>query len=59
VPGIHPKLPDGAQDEVGTLYEHAEEHRVDLNLYIKGEGGDEDEEQQVGPAEETQEEKPA
>jgi succinate dehydrogenase / fumarate reductase iron-sulfur subunit len=56
VPGVHPKLPDGAQEEVAKVYEHAEGHRVDLNLYIKGEEG---EEQQVGSAEETQEEKPA
>ncbi len=43
IPGIHPKLPDGAQDEVKAIYEHAEEHREELNLYIKGEGGEEDE----------------
>ncbi|MEK6276602.1 MAG: 2Fe-2S iron-sulfur cluster-binding protein [Actinomycetota bacterium] len=43
IPGVHHKLPDGAQDEVQQIYEHAEEHRTELNLYIKGEGGDEDE----------------
>jgi hypothetical protein len=37
IPGIHPKLPDGAQDEVKAIYEHAEEHREEFNLYIKGE----------------------
>ena len=37
IPGVHPKLPDGAQDEVKAIYEHAEEHREELNLYIKGE----------------------
>ncbi len=42
IPGVHPKLPDGAQDEVEAIYEHAEEHRTELNLYIKGEEGDED-----------------
>lgn len=36
IPGIHPKLPDGAQDHVERLYEHAEEHRTQLNLYITG-----------------------
>jgi succinate dehydrogenase / fumarate reductase iron-sulfur subunit len=43
IPGIHPKLPDGAQDDVEEIYEHAEEHGIELNLYIKGEGGEEDE----------------
>jgi succinate dehydrogenase / fumarate reductase iron-sulfur subunit len=42
IPGVHEKLPDGAQDEVKAIYEHAEEHRTELNLYIKGEGGDEE-----------------
>jgi succinate dehydrogenase / fumarate reductase, iron-sulfur subunit len=36
IPGIHPKLPDGAQDQVQRIYEHAEEHRTQLNLYITG-----------------------
>jgi succinate dehydrogenase / fumarate reductase, iron-sulfur subunit len=42
IPGIHPKLPDGAQDEVKEIYEHAEEHQIELNLYIKGEEADEE-----------------
>ncbi len=37
IPGIHPKLPDGAQDEVKAIYKHAEEHREEFNLYIHGE----------------------
>ena len=37
IPGVHPKLPDGAQDEVKAIYEHAEEHREEFNIYIKGE----------------------
>ncbi len=37
IPGIHPKLPDGAQDEVREIYEHAEEHREEFNIYITGE----------------------
>jgi hypothetical protein len=41
IPGIHPKLPDGAQDEVKAIYKHTEEHREEFNLYIKGEEGDE------------------
>jgi len=37
IPGIHPKLPDDSQDHVKRIYEHAEEHRTELNLYIAGE----------------------
>jgi succinate dehydrogenase / fumarate reductase, iron-sulfur subunit len=37
IPGIHPKLPDGAQDEVQEIYSHSEEHREEFNIYIKGE----------------------
>jgi succinate dehydrogenase / fumarate reductase, iron-sulfur subunit len=37
IPGVHPKLPDGAQDEVKAIYAHAREHSEELNLYIKGE----------------------
>src|SRR3954470_17108764 len=36
IPGVHPKLPDGAQDEVKAIYEHAEDHHVEINLYIQG-----------------------
>jgi succinate dehydrogenase / fumarate reductase iron-sulfur subunit len=43
IPGVHPQLPDGAQDEVQEIFAHAEEHSEELNLYIKGEGGEEDE----------------
>src|SRR5690606_7909054 len=41
IPGIPPKLPDGAQDEVKEIYAHAREHNEEFNLYIKGEEGDE------------------
>jgi len=37
IPGLHSKLPDGAQDEVRAIYEHAEEHQVEVNLYVQGE----------------------
>jgi len=40
IPGAHHKLPGGAQDEVKAIYEHAEEHNEEFNLYIKGEEGD-------------------
>ena len=40
IPGVHHKLPGGAQDEVKAIYEHAEEHREEFNLYIKGEEGE-------------------
>jgi succinate dehydrogenase iron-sulfur subunit len=42
IPGIHPKLPDGAQEAVEEIYEHAEQHHEELNLYIKGEEPDEE-----------------
>ncbi len=37
IPGIHPKLPGGAQDEVKAIYKHAEQHREEFNIYIHGE----------------------
>ncbi len=37
IPGVHPKLPGGAQDEVKAIYKHAEEHREEFNIYIYGE----------------------
>ena len=36
IPGVHPKLPDGAQENVKKIYERAEDSRVQLNLYITG-----------------------
>jgi succinate dehydrogenase / fumarate reductase, iron-sulfur subunit len=36
----HHKLPGGAQDEVKAIVKHAEEHREEFNLYIKGEDED-------------------
>jgi succinate dehydrogenase / fumarate reductase, iron-sulfur subunit len=42
IPGIHEKLPGDAQDHVQKIYAHAEEHKIELNLYIKGEEADED-----------------
>jgi succinate dehydrogenase / fumarate reductase iron-sulfur subunit len=42
IPGVHAKLPDGAQDEVKTIYQHAERHHEELNLYIKGDEPDEE-----------------
>lgn len=42
IPGIHHKLPGGAQDEVKAIYKHAEKHNEEFNLYIKGEEGDEE-----------------
>ena len=37
IPGVHPKLPGDAQEEVKAIYAHAEEHREEFNLYIRGE----------------------
>jgi succinate dehydrogenase / fumarate reductase iron-sulfur subunit len=38
IPGVHPKLPD--QADVKAIYAHAEEHGEELNLYIRGEEGE-------------------
>jgi succinate dehydrogenase / fumarate reductase iron-sulfur subunit len=55
IPGVHAKLPEGGQDHVKRIYEHAEEHREEFNLYIKGEGGDEEtEEPSAKPGAETE-----
>ena len=42
IPGVHHKLPGDAQDHVKRIYERAEESRIQLNLYVIGEGGEED-----------------
>jgi succinate dehydrogenase iron-sulfur subunit len=42
IPGVHHKLPGDAQGHVKEIYERAEESRIQLNLYIIGEGGEED-----------------
>jgi succinate dehydrogenase / fumarate reductase, iron-sulfur subunit len=41
IPGVHAKLPGDAQHHVKRIYAHAEDHQVELNLYIRGEEGDE------------------
>ncbi|HET9119777.1 MAG TPA: succinate dehydrogenase/fumarate reductase iron-sulfur subunit [Solirubrobacterales bacterium] len=43
IPGVHHKLPGDAQEHVKRIYAHAEEHQVELNLYIRGEEADDDE----------------
>jgi succinate dehydrogenase / fumarate reductase, iron-sulfur subunit len=42
IPGVHHKLPGDAQDHVKRIYSHTEEHSTELNLYIIGEGGEEE-----------------
>jgi succinate dehydrogenase / fumarate reductase iron-sulfur subunit len=42
IPGVHPKLPGDAQDHVKRIYAHAEDHQVELNLYIRGEEADQE-----------------
>ena len=37
IPGVHPKLPGDAQQHVREIYQHSEEHREELNIYITGE----------------------
>jgi succinate dehydrogenase / fumarate reductase, iron-sulfur subunit len=49
IPGVHPKLPGDAQDHVKRAYKHAEEHKVELNLYIVGEGDEEPEPDEMTP----------
>jgi succinate dehydrogenase / fumarate reductase iron-sulfur subunit len=53
VPGIHPKLPGGAQEDVKAIYKHAEEHREEFNIYITGEDEDFVEPEPDEPTEET------
>jgi succinate dehydrogenase / fumarate reductase iron-sulfur subunit len=42
IPGTHHKLPGDAMNDVQAIYRHAEQHSTELNLYIKGEEGDEE-----------------
>ncbi|MGH2962139.1 MAG: succinate dehydrogenase/fumarate reductase iron-sulfur subunit [Solirubrobacterales bacterium] len=42
IPGVHHKLPGDAQADVKRIYAHAEGHREELNLYIRGEEADQD-----------------
>jgi succinate dehydrogenase / fumarate reductase, iron-sulfur subunit len=42
IPGVHPKLPGDSQQQVKRIYGHAEEHGEELNLYIRGEGADQE-----------------
>ncbi|MDX6653276.1 MAG: succinate dehydrogenase / fumarate reductase, iron-sulfur subunit [Solirubrobacterales bacterium] len=48
IPGVHAKLPGDSQKHVKRIYEHAEEHRQQLNLYIIG---DEDPDAEPKPGE--------
>jgi succinate dehydrogenase / fumarate reductase iron-sulfur subunit len=43
IPGVHPKLPGDSQDHVKRIYAHAEDHEIELNLYIRGEEGEDEE----------------
>jgi hypothetical protein len=51
IPGVHHKLPDGAQDEVKAIYKRAEESNIEFNLYIKGEEDVEPEPDEIGSEE--------
>jgi len=42
IPGVHHKLPGDSQEHVKRIYGRAEESRIELNLYVIGEGGDEE-----------------
>jgi len=41
IPGVHPKLPGDAQNHVKRIYAHTKDHQIELNLYIRGEEGEE------------------
>jgi succinate dehydrogenase / fumarate reductase, iron-sulfur subunit len=40
IPGLHHSLPKDSMNDVRSIYEHAEEHNEELNLYIQGEEGE-------------------
>ncbi len=40
IPGTHHGLPKDAMTDVRSIYAHAEEHSEELNLYIRGEEGE-------------------
>jgi succinate dehydrogenase / fumarate reductase iron-sulfur subunit len=40
IPGLHHGLPKDSMNDVRSIYKHAEEHSEELNLYIRGEEGD-------------------
>jgi succinate dehydrogenase / fumarate reductase iron-sulfur subunit len=40
IPGLHHGLPKDSMGDVKSIYAHAEEHSEELNLYIRGEEGD-------------------
>ncbi|HWA55431.1 MAG TPA: succinate dehydrogenase iron-sulfur subunit [Solirubrobacterales bacterium] len=40
IPGTHHKLPGDAMKDVKAIYDHAEKHNEEFNLYIKGEDED-------------------
>jgi succinate dehydrogenase iron-sulfur subunit len=40
IPGLHHGLPKDSMSDVKSIYAHTEEHSEELNLYIRGEEGD-------------------
>ncbi len=42
LPGVHHKLPGDSQEHVKRIFATAEESRIELNLYVIGEGGEEE-----------------
>ena len=40
IPGLHHGLPKDSMNDVRSIYKHTEEHSEELNLYIRGEEGD-------------------
>src|SRR3954468_9084057 len=58
IPGVHPKLPGDAQGQVKRIYEHAEEHGIEFNLYISGEEAEEEMTERDVPAGGTEQQAP-
>ncbi len=56
IPGVHPKLPGDAQENVEKIYERAEESKWQLNLYITGRDEDSTEAEEA-PEQDTEEAK--
>jgi succinate dehydrogenase / fumarate reductase iron-sulfur subunit len=40
IPGLHHSLPKDSMNDVRSIYAHTEEHSEELNLYIRGEEGE-------------------
>ncbi len=53
IPGLHHSLPKDTMEDVKAIYKHANEHREEFNIYIKGEEDVEPEPDETEKTEET------